>query len=102
MSISAIVDQLHDAGSSSGGNPKKLADQLATQILQVSGGLIAQTPSSKGSRLEAGDVVLWIPLQYRPEIATEAMSGWMEVITAKLKPEINLENPGFHMICKYE
>lgn len=66
--------------------------------------VMAQTPSGQGDRLKPDDVVIWVPVSHSKEIVPDSMDdrfGWVGFIVAKVKPEIDMANPNFGIICKY-
>ena len=79
----------------------------ALRVASEDGGFIvfATTPSAKGEKLQPGDVVLWVPYEYSKEAGdqmSDKRSGWVGLIRAKLRPEINPANPSFVVACRYD
>jgi hypothetical protein len=67
--------------------------------------VFATPPSAEGEKLQPGDVVLWVPYEYRKEAGdhtSDKRSGWVGLIRAKIKPEINPANPSFVVACRYD
>jgi hypothetical protein len=65
----------------------------------------ATTPSAKGEKLRPSDVVLWVPHEYSKEVGdqmSDTRPGWVGLIRAKIKPEINPANPSFVVGCRYD
>ena len=81
--------------------------QLASlRVASKDGGFLvfATTPLAEGEKLHPGDVVLWVPYEYSKEAGgqmSDKRSGWVGLIRAKLKPEINPANPSFVVACRY-
>jgi hypothetical protein len=88
----------------------KDADGLQSAILRIAsdeGGFTAfsKTASAKGDRLKPDDVVLWVPSVYVEEIGKQmpdSRSGWVGLIRAKIKPEIDLAESSFSIACRYD
>lgn len=67
--------------------------------------VFANTPSGKGEKLNPGDVVIWVPSVYNLEFSEELgdpRAGWVGLIRALVKPEINLTGAGFEISCMYD
>ena len=80
---------------------------VTLKVASIDGGFIvpAQTPSGKGDRLKPDDVVIWVPLQHigdalPPEI--DRRFGWVGFIVAKVAPEVDLGNPDFQILSRYD
>jgi hypothetical protein len=78
----------------------------ALRVASKDGGFLAfaTTPSAKGETLQPGDVVLWVPYEYNKEIGdqmSDKRSGWIGLIRAKIKPEINTTTRSFTVACEY-
>lgn len=80
--------------------------QATLKVASSDGGFIvaSQTASGKGDRLRPGDVVIWVPLHHMDEKVPAGIDkrfGWVGFIVAKVKPEIDLSNPEFDIVCRY-
>lgn len=70
--------------------------------------VVAQTPSEKGDRLKPDDVVIWVPVNYAKDAVEKAQGhldprfGWVGFIVAKVKPEIDMANPSFEVLCRFD
>lgn len=76
------------------------------KVASEDGGFIvaAQTPNSKGDRLKPDDVVIWVPMNYAQEVVPDGADtrfGWVGFIVAKVRPEIDMANPNFDILCDY-
>jgi len=84
-------------------------DGRQTAILRVAsedGGFIvcAKTPSARGDRLKPDDIVIWVPINYEKKIVPpepDPRFGWVGFIVAKVKPETDMANQNFNIICDY-
>ena len=82
--------------------------QMVTlKVASSDGGFIvpAQTPSGRGDRLKPDDVVIWVPLQHIGDAVPPEMDrrvGWVGFIVAKIAPEIDLGNPNFKILSRYD
>ncbi len=89
---------------------------VVLKVASSDGGFIvsAQTLSGKGDRLKPDDVVIWVPLQHIGDVVPELMAmtfagramdrrvGWVGFIVAKVAPEIDLANPNFKILSRYD
>jgi hypothetical protein len=79
----------------------------ALRVASDDGGfnVLATTPSGKGDPLKPDDVVVWVPMQYSKEMASvsdDARFGWVGLILAKVKPEIDMSKDAPSVICRYK
>jgi hypothetical protein len=82
------------------------SQEALLKVASEDGGFIvfATTPSGKGDPLGPGDVVIWVPELYVKEAAIEGADpriGWVGLIVAKVKPEIDLNNSKPEFLCVY-
>ena len=102
-----VLDARKEFGTSSAIKINADGTQLAVlRVASKEGGFVvlAKTPSEKGTRLNSRDVVIWVPSIYNPEIAKglgDARTGWVGLIRARVKPEIN-STGGFEISCMYD
>jgi hypothetical protein len=109
---SAIIGLVLDAERELGApTPISIApdgSQLAPlRIASPDGGFLvfANTPTAKGEKLQPGDVVLWVPSIYVKEAGEkmeDSRSGWVGLIRAKVRPEIDSRSPSFAIACRYD
>jgi hypothetical protein len=74
------------------------------KVASKDGGFVtlSETPSSKGDRLSAGDVVMWVPYRY-DETWTDKRLGWAGLIRAKIDWEwVDPKKNSFNYICHYD
>lgn len=110
----AIVGLVLDAAKEYGVPVAVKVEEDGSQLAMIrvasdDGGFVvpAKTPT-RGDKLEAGDLVMWVPMAFSEEVGSkmqERRFGWIGLIRAKLAPEID-PNPGaktngFKVICKY-
>jgi hypothetical protein len=82
--------------------------QIVTlKVASSDGGFIvsAQTPTGKGDRLKPDDVVIWVPLQHVGDIIPDGIDkrfGWVGFVVAKVAPEIDMSNPNFNILSRYD
>lgn len=67
--------------------------------------VITRTASGRGDRLRPDDVVIWVPMTHSKEVVpdgTDERFGWAGFVVAKVKPEIDMANPNFDIISRYD
>ena|ERR1700730_2948892 len=103
-----VLDAQREFGTSTAISIGQDGSQLAAlRVASEDGGFLvfATTPSAEGEKLQPGDVVLWVPYEYNKEAGdqmSDKRSGWVGLIRAKIKPEINSANPSFVVACRYD
>ena len=80
---------------------------LTLKVASDDGGfmVIARTVSGRGDRLRPGDVVIWVPMMHSKEVVPDGADerfGWAGFVVAKVKPEIDMTNPNFDIISRYD
>jgi hypothetical protein len=106
--VALVLDEQKEIGTSPAVCICQDGSQLAAlRVASPEGGFLvcATTPSAKGEKLQPGDVVLWVPHEYVEEIGdkmSDRRSGWVGLIRAKIKPEINPADPSFVVECRYD
>ncbi|SUZ33842.1 hypothetical protein ROE7235_03617 [Roseibaca ekhonensis] len=106
--VALVMDSSKEFGTE---NPVKVESdgtQKATlKVASNDGGfiVIAQTPSGKGDPLKPDDVVIWVPMLHSKEVVPDGHDqrfGWAGFIVAKVKPEIDMANPNFEILSRYD
>lgn len=107
--VALVLDSKKEFGTATPVKVDERGVQTATlKVASEDGGFIvsAQTPSGKGDPLRPGDVVIWVPLQHIGDAAVpdglDKRFGWVGFIVAKVEPEIDLANPNFNIISRYD
>lgn len=106
--IALVLDAQKELGTPTPISIGKDGSQLASlKVASGDGGFLvfASTPSEKGEKLTPGDIVLWVPYEYSAEAGTQMTdkrSGWIGLIRAKVKPQINLSTDSFEIACRYD
>jgi hypothetical protein len=102
-----VVDARKQLGTPTAVSIGKDGVQLcALKVASNDGGFLAlaYTPSEKGDKLQPNDLVLWVPSEYLKEMGnrmSDQRSGWAGLIRAKIKPELDPQNPNFVIACHY-
>jgi len=109
VAIAALVlDAQEQFGAPTPVSRNKDGSQLAAlTVASEDGGFMvfADTPSRVGDELRPDDCVLWVPSIYSQEVGagmSDPRSGWIGLIRAKIEPKIDLKNPSFSIICRYD
>lgn len=82
--------------------------QIVTlKVVSEDGGflVISRTASGKGERLRPDDVVIQVPLVHSEEVIPDGADerfGWAGFIVAKIAPEIDMANPNFKILSRYD
>lgn len=65
--------------------------------------LTFEAASGKGGRLKPDDLAIWLPLKRIGTVppGTDPRCGWMGLVVAKVKPEIDTSKPDFGPTCHY-
>ena len=106
--MALVVDARKEFGVATAVAVREDGTQTATlRVVSPDGGfrVFASTPSGKGDRLKAGDVVLWVPFVFKDEIGSKTedrRTGWIGLIRAKVKPEIDMSKPDFKIECDFD
>lgn len=77
------------------------------KVASKDGGFIvpSQTPTGKGDRLKPDDVVIWVPVKHLFDDMPGSMDkriGWAGYAVAKVAPEIDMANPNFNILSRYD
>jgi hypothetical protein len=105
--VAIVTDTKKDFGTKDSVKIQKDGTQLAMlKVVSDDGGfpVVAQTPLAGGDRLKPKDLVIWVPVTWNKEIVpadVDERFGWVGYIVAKLKPELDMRNNGFKIICHY-
>jgi len=80
---------------------------VALKVASDDGGflVIARTASGRGDQLKPDDVVIWVPMLHSKEVVPDGVDerfGWAGFVVAKVKPEIDMTNPNFEIISRYD
>jgi hypothetical protein len=106
--IALVLDAQKEFGTTTAVSIGADGAQLAAlKVASDDGGFLvfAKTPSEKGDKLQADDLVLWVPSIYSEEVGhkvTDRRTGWVGLIRAKIKPEIQTDDPSFVFVCRYD
>jgi hypothetical protein len=106
--IALVLDAQKEFGTPVAIRVKQDGSQLAAlRVASDDGGftVFATTPSAKGEKLQPGDVVLWVPSVLSKELGEkfdDTRKAWVGLIRAKVKPELNPNNPAFTIKCRYD
>ncbi len=106
-----VVGIVVDARKEYGQNVVAKLEDDGTQVAMIKvasrkGGfdVPAKTPG-KGDMLEAGDIVVWVPMKYDAKFAKNSGSkdfGWIGLIMAKIAPTMDPNPDGqYTFICDY-
>ena len=100
--VAIVLDAEKKFGMPAAVEIKPSGNQLVTiRVASQDGGFltVAETNSNGGDRLKPGDIVVWVPLSYHPEIAKslgDDRSGWVGPLIAKIAeskgPNLHFEN----------
>lgn len=105
--VALVLDSKKEFGTSEAIKVEPDGRQTATLLVASEDGgfmVSAQTPTGKGDRLQPDDVVIWVPVQHVPDLTPAGLDkrfGWVGFIVAKVKPEIDMMNPDFDVVCGY-
>jgi len=106
--VAVVLDSQKEFGTAS---PVKVepdgSQKVILKVASDDGGFIvsSQTPTGKGDRLKPDDVVIWVPLEYTNIVDMADLDprfGWMGLVVAKVKPEIDMNKPDFDIISRYD
>ena len=106
--VALVRDAAKELGTPTSVSIKKDGSQLAALWVASSDKpflVFGSTPSCLGERLVPDDLVLWVPAHYVEEVGSNAgdsRSGWIGLIRAKIKPEINPTISSFVIACRYD
>ncbi|PIE16426.1 MAG: hypothetical protein CSA68_02405 [Rhodobacterales bacterium] len=106
--VALVVDSTKEFGTQEAVKVEADGTQLVTlKVASDDGGflVVAHTASGRGDRLRPDDVVIWVPLMYSKEIGGAGVDerfGWAGFVVAKVKPEIDMANPSFDIISRYD
>jgi hypothetical protein len=110
--IAVIIDSKKEFGTQE--SVKTRADGVQFAMIKVAskdGGFIvpALTLTNGGEKLEAGDVIIWVPKTYDKSLAEKLDNqkmdkrvGWIGFIAAKIAPEIDIFRNQLTIICRYD
>jgi len=105
--VAIVLDAQKDLGTAVAVRIEPDGRQLAVlRVASDDGGFVvpASTPSGRGERLWPGDVVIWVPSIYSQEFGNhlqDKRSGWIGLITAKIRPRSDSINPSFDILRRY-
>ena len=96
-------------GEISGASESALRGKIQTVLVKVAsedGGFVipSQTPSSAGSVLKRGDLVLWLPLEYEKTVAATSPDlrfGWVGFVVARIAHTLHLPEGGLDIVEQY-
>ena len=106
--IAVVLDAKEEFGTPSAVQVKQDGSQLAAlRVASDDGGFLvfATTPSAKGEKLRPDDVVLWVPSVFVQDVGDkmqDSRSGWVGLIRAKIRPELNPADSSFVVMCRYD
>lgn len=107
--VAVVLDAVAEFGVSRPVKVEEDGRQLTMlRVASEDGGFVvpAYTATGKGDRLEPGDVVIWVPVEYNKSEVERAEGvdprfGWVGFIVAKIEPELDMNKPDFNIVCYY-
>ena len=108
--VAVVLDSQKEFGTRA---PTKIEpDGVQIVMLKVAsedGGFVvpSRTPTGNGDRLKPDDVVIWVPIEHAMP-AVDAVNeidprfGWVGFVVAKVLPEIDMNDPNFTIMSRYD
>ncbi len=105
--VAIVLDSMQEFGTSVPVKIQPSGNQLAAiKVASEDGGFVtlAETLSAAGDRLKPGDLVVWVPEAYLPEMAEQVRDprgGWVGLIVAKVAAESDPNTNELKVLCQY-